>query len=103
MLDGRDIEALADALAPRVAERVGGPPAVLSPEQVDHVKRLAVRRLLLTKAEAAESLGMSISSFERYVMPDVKVVRQGALRLYPIGALEAWVEANAMLTLEGLE
>lgn len=69
---------------------------VLSPEQVAHVQRLAVPRLLLTKTEAAEALGMSVNSLERHVQPHVRCVRKGSLRLFPLRELERWVDQNAM-------
>lgn len=59
-----------------------------------------VPRLALTKPEAAESLGMSIDSFDRYVGPEVPVIRHGRLRLYPVRELERWVERSAELTVE---
>jgi hypothetical protein len=34
-------------------------------------------RLALTKAEAAEALSMSVDPLERYVMPELRVVRRG--------------------------
>jgi excisionase family DNA binding protein len=53
-----------------------------------------VPRLLLTKEEAAAALGMSVDSFERYVMPQLRAVRKGRLRLFPIAELERWVAEN---------
>jgi hypothetical protein len=52
-------------------------------------------RLALTKRGAAEALGISVDSFERYVQPEVKVVRRGSLRLFPISDLERWLEENS--------
>lgn len=52
-------------------------------------------RILLTKSEAAQSLGMSVDSFERYVQPFVRAVRKGRLRLYRVAELERWAEENA--------
>lgn len=69
---------------------------VLSPEQVAHVQRLSVPRLLLTRAQAAEALGMSVNSLERHVQPHVRCVRKGSLRLFPVRELERWVEENSM-------
>jgi excisionase family DNA binding protein len=57
-------------------------------------------RLALSRAEAAESLGMSVDSFERYVQGHVRLVRLGRLVLVPVSELERWLEANAALTLE---
>lgn len=54
-----------------------------------------VPRLALTRREAAESLGMSINSFERYVQPHLNLIRHGKLRLVPVKELERWVDRNA--------
>ena len=56
-------------------------------------------RLALTKAEAAEALGMSINSFERHVQPELRLVRRGKLRVIPINEIERWLDSNAALTL----
>ena len=56
-------------------------------------------RLALTKAEAAEALGMSINSFERHVQPELRLVRRGKLRVIPISEIERWLDSNAALTL----
>lgn len=52
-------------------------------------------RLALTRAEAAEALGMSVDSFERYVQAEVRLIRRGRIRLVPIGELERWLVENA--------
>jgi hypothetical protein len=59
------------------------------------VSSLARPRLALTRAEAAEALGMSIDSFERYVQAEVRLIRRGRIRLVPIGELERWLVENA--------
>ncbi len=56
-------------------------------------------RVALRKAEAAASLSMSVDSFERYVLPEIRVVRRGALVLVPVAELERWIVENAALTL----
>jgi excisionase family DNA binding protein len=65
-----------------------------------HTAMPARVKLALTRAEAAESLGMSVDSFERYVQGQVRLVRLGRLVLVPVAELERWLEANAALTLE---
>lgn len=57
-------------------------------------------RLALTRAQAAESLGMSVDSFERYVQADVRMIRRGRMRLVPVRELERWLEANAARVLD---
>ncbi len=56
---------------------------------------LNMRPVMLAKPEAAAALGMSIDSFERYVMADVRCVRRGRLRLFPVSELERWANENA--------
>ena len=52
-------------------------------------------RLGLTRAEAADALGMSLDSFERYVAPEVRIVRRGRLRIVPVPEIERWLRENA--------
>jgi len=54
-----------------------------------------VPRLALTKAEAAEALGVSVDFFEDHVMLELKIVRRGRRRLIPITELTRWLEASA--------
>jgi excisionase family DNA binding protein len=58
-------------------------------------------RLALTRAEAAAAIGVSLDSFERYVQPELRLVRRGRLRLVPVAELERWLEREAALTLDG--
>ena len=55
--------------------------------------------LLVSKALAARLLSISIDTFEREVMPDVRVVRIGRRVMFPIGDLGAWVEEHAAVPL----
>lgn len=59
-----------------------------------------IPRITLTAPEAADALGMSVDSLERFVQPEVRVIRKGRLRLFPIGELERWADASAARTLE---
>jgi hypothetical protein len=59
-----------------------------------------VPRVALTRAEAASALGISVDSFERYVQPEVRVIRRGRMRLIPVGDLERWADENAALTFD---
>lgn len=52
-------------------------------------------RRLLTRAEAAASLGMSIAHFERYVQPFARVVPCGQLLLIEPVSLDCWVQEQA--------
>jgi hypothetical protein len=51
--------------------------------------------------EAAEALGISDDSFAAYVKDELACVRIGTLRLYPVAALERWLEDRAERTLGG--
>ena len=62
-----------------------------------HAREVPV--LGLTKVEASVALSMSVDSFERYVMPGVRVVRRGRLVIVPVRELERWLESEAERTL----
>jgi excisionase family DNA binding protein len=57
-------------------------------------------RIALTRTEAAEALGISVDSFERYIQPELRLIRRGRLRLIPVVELTRWIETNAARTLE---
>jgi hypothetical protein len=52
-------------------------------------------RFLLTRKEAAEALGMSLSHFQRHVQPFIRCVYSGQLRLYRPRDLAKWAESEA--------
>ena len=54
-----------------------------------------VPRMLLTRQEAAATLGMSLRHFQRHVQPYVRCVYSGQLRLYRPRDLEKWAEDEA--------
>ena len=49
-------------------------------------------KLLLTREEACEALGMSLRHFERHVQGHVRMVRVGQKRLVSVRELERWIE-----------
>ena len=65
--------------------------------------RPAIPVLALRPAEAAASVGMGETAFREHVAPHVRVIRRGALRLYPVADLQRWVAENAALTLDPSE
>lgn len=68
--------------------------AVLVPRS--HMKPLRPQpRVLVSKREAAASLGMSVRHFERHVQPQLRRVRSGQLTLYHLRDLERWAEDEA--------
>jgi hypothetical protein len=44
---------------------------------------------------AAKMLGISVDSFERWVEPDLKIVRIGRMKLVPTIELERFIEREA--------
>ncbi len=52
----------------------------------------APQRLVLSKAEAAEALGVSVDFFEEHVFPELEVKRRGRRVLVLLAALHKWLE-----------
>lgn len=52
-------------------------------------------RILVTRAEAARMLGMSLSHFQRHVQPYLRCVYIGQLRQYRPEDLSTWAEQAA--------
>jgi hypothetical protein len=59
------------------------------------VVRADVPAITLSKPAAAAALDMSVDSFDRYVMPHVRCIRRGKLRLFPVAELERWARESA--------
>ena len=59
-----------------------------------------VPRLALRPEQAAESLGVSRSFFFAEILPELRVVRCGRVRLVPLRSLEDWLERNAARAVE---
>lgn len=85
------IELIAERVARQVADLVDRDAA---PDPAD-------ARLALSKAEAAERIGVSVDHLERHVLPDLRIVRSGRLRLIPVAELERWLAEGAGRALEG--
>lgn len=88
-----------DALIERIASRVAA--RLTAPEPSPPAPRPPEGKLAVSVAEAAEALGMSVDHFRRRVMPDLRIVRSGRLRLVPISELEDWLQRNAARALAG--
>lgn len=58
-------------------------------------RQKATPRLAVNKTEAAQALGVSVDFFDAHVAHEVRCVRRGRRRLYPLGELERWLEASA--------
>ena len=61
--------------------------------------RPSTLRLALRVEEAAGAIGCSRDFFDTHVLPELRIVRRGRLRLVPVRELERWLDANAALTL----
>jgi hypothetical protein len=89
---------LESPLALALAQVVAGPLAELRQRLERIEQRIAVPpppRLSLTRQEAADAMGWSLDSFERYCQPELRLVRKGANRLVLVKDLERWLERNA--------
>lgn len=53
--------------------------------------------LLVTKEDAARTLGMSISHFQRHVQSEIKCVYSGQLTLYHYSDLKRWADDEATI------
>ena len=60
---------------------------------------IALTPVAVTREDAARALGMSLDSFERFVQPEIKLIRKGRMRLVPVAELQMWAERNAERTL----
>lgn len=58
------------------------------------------QRLLVRKADAADLMSISIDSFERMVMPEIRSVRIGRRVLFTVADLQAWIDQRAALPLK---
>lgn len=52
-------------------------------------------RLAVNKTQAAEALGVSVDYFDRHIAVDLRCVRRGRRRLYPVAELHRWLDAEA--------
>jgi hypothetical protein len=68
------------------------------PAEVTLGAQPTVPRIALTKEEAAKALGMSVRSLDKYVVPDVKMIRRGKIVLIPTRELDAWANRVADYT-----
>lgn len=52
-------------------------------------------RLTLTRQEAAGALGVSVDFFDDHIALDLRCIRRGRCRLYPVVELKRWVQESA--------
>lgn len=60
-----------------------------------------VPRLALTREEAAEALGIGLTTFKTQVQPHLRMVRRGKVRMIPVTELQRWLQENAERVLDG--
>jgi excisionase family DNA binding protein len=65
--------------------------------QVVAIDAPQVPRLALSKQEAAQALGVSVTFFEAEIAHELRMVRRGRRRLVPVRELERWLEQQADL------
>lgn len=58
---------------------------------------LSAPRIALPLGEAAESVGLSLSSFRRHVLPEVKTIRVGSCVLVSTAELSKWADESGIL------
>jgi excisionase family DNA binding protein len=52
-------------------------------------------RLAVNKTEAAEALGVSVDFFDDHIAGELRCVRRGRRRLYPVREIERWLTQEA--------
>jgi hypothetical protein len=68
---------------------------------VSVVVKPSAPRLALSVAEAAAAVGVSSDFFRDHVLPELRVVRRGRLKLVAVAELERWLAAAGERLLEG--
>jgi excisionase family DNA binding protein len=66
----------------------------------DQSDRAATPRLALSQQEAAASLGVSADFFQQHLRNEIRCVRRGRRRLYPVSELQRWLDEQATRALE---
>jgi excisionase family DNA binding protein len=61
----------------------------------------APKKLAVGPEEAARMLDMSRDTFDRIVKPEVRFVKRGRKVIIPVRELDAWLDRNAAVALEG--
>jgi excisionase family DNA binding protein len=59
-------------------------------------------RLSLRIEEASAALGVSPDYFRENIAPELRIVRDGRLRLVPVAELQRWLERHASYAVENV-
>lgn len=81
-----------DKLLDEIAERVAA--KLATPERPGPTPT-ADGKLAVPISEAADLLGCSPDHFKRHVLPELRIVRSGRLRLVPVVELERWIDRRS--------
>jgi hypothetical protein len=94
----------ADAIEPwaETGEPPGGWPETPAPPSPSSPKSVEVPAVALTvsRQQAAALLNISVDTFERRVLPGIRVVQIGARQVIPVRELERWVAENSARALK---
>jgi len=108
LIEADEILRWQEAGAPPVEEwnaaggSTGWPPAEPPPLPVaPTVVELPAVALAVSRAQAAALLQISVDTFERRVLPSLRVVQVGRRQLVPIRELETWMTSNSARALKG--
>lgn len=64
-------------------------------EQAGRVMVDGSMRLALNKTEAATLIGVSVDFFDQHIAHELRCVRRGRRRLYPVNELESWLDRSS--------
>lgn len=91
------VERIVDGVEERAEAPLAMPRTPREPRTVD-VPPVA---LAVSREEAAALLSISVDTFERHVLPDLRVVQVGRRQLVTIRELESWLTSNSARALRG--
>lgn len=94
LLDSHEAAA-ADSRPPALSPEAGRQCANAARDQELPTLVAGVPRLALRPDEAAAALGVSEDFFREHVLPELRTVRRGRLRLVAVAELERWMERSA--------
>ena len=58
-----------------------------------------IRRLALRPEEAADALGVSADYFREHIAHELRAVRRGRIKLFPVTEIQRWLEHESALAL----
>ena len=58
-----------------------------------------IPRVALSAENAAQALDVSRDHFDRHVAPNLRTIRSGRRKLYPVAELARWADREAAMTI----